>query len=71
MNRLRENGWLTVAAAAKELGVTPRRITKLCQQGRLGERAGGKIWLIHEAQLDEFKRIPRQPGRPRAHLLAK
>jgi excisionase family DNA binding protein len=71
MSRLRDSGWLTVAEAAEELGVSTRRITKLCQQRRLGERVGGKLWLIYELQLDEFKRMPRQPGRPKSQLTAK
>jgi excisionase family DNA binding protein len=71
MSCLRDHGWLTVAEAADELGLTERRVTRLCQQRRLGERVGGKIWLIHEPQLDEFKRIPRRPGRPKGQIITK
>lgn len=50
------------AEAAAELGVTVRRVTKLCQQQRLGRRVGDKMWVISRTELDEFKKVPRRPG---------
>jgi len=54
---------LTCAEAAERLRVSPRRVAKLCSQGRLGKRLGGR-WVIQEAELEQFRKQPRTPGRP-------
>ena len=53
---------LDTRAAAKRLGVSERRIRALCKRGRLGRRIGSR-WIIVEAEVKAFKRLP--PGRPR------
>lgn len=54
---------LTPAAAAAELGITPRLMRRYCEQGRLGQKIGGR-YLISREDLDEFKQVPRKVGNP-------
>ena len=54
--------FLTVEEAAKELGKSDRWVSKLCKDGRLGQRFGGKVWMITEPELQEFLKIPRPRG---------
>jgi len=57
---------IDVEQAAKIIGVTPRRVRKLCSEGRPGRRLGGKfIMMRHE--VEEFAKIERPPG-PRRGL---
>lgn len=49
--------------AAKELGISSRRVRKLCQDGKLGHQYGWQ-WLISRDELEAFKKLPRNPGRP-------
>lgn len=54
---------LTPSEAAPIVGVSRRRIQKLCQDGRLGCYIGGR-WLIPKQEAVKFAKIPRQSGRP-------
>jgi excisionase family DNA binding protein len=56
---------LTVAQAAEHLGISMRRVSKLCLEGRLGKRFGGKVYLISRQELEAFSKIPRRPGPPK------
>ena len=42
---------LTVPQGAVVLGVIPRRVRLLCQEGRLGTQVGGGPWIIHVDEL--------------------
>lgn len=55
---------MTVEQAAEELNLTPQRVRIFCREGRLGRRVG-RTWIITRKELEEFKKIPRPPGRPR------
>ena len=55
---------LTVKEAAKELGVSGRRVLQFCKSGRLGKQYGWQ-WLITREELEAFKNLPRPQGRPR------
>ena len=48
--------------AATILGISERRVTALCKQGRLG-RWIGRGWQMTDAELARFAGIPRPPGR--------
>lgn len=58
---------LTASEAAEELGISSRRLRKLCQQGRIGTLyifAGREFYLIDRKELEAFKKIDRPVGRP-------
>jgi excisionase family DNA binding protein len=54
---------ITTEQAAKILGVSKRRVTDFCREGRIGMRLG-KSWLIDESECRRFARQPRPTGRP-------
>lgn len=52
---------MTVTEAARRLGISPRRVQRLCADGRLPAEKWGRDWRIKEPLVD-----PRRPtGRPR------
>ena len=53
---------LTTKQAAKELGISPRRVRALITAGRLKARKIGRDYLIDSRHLAAFKPLP--PGRP-------
>lgn len=54
---------LTVAQAAAELGVSPRRVRQYIDAGRLKAKAiTPRLFTIRRADLAKLKRLPR--GRP-------
>jgi excisionase family DNA binding protein len=55
--------FMSTAEAAKRLGVTVRRVQKLCESGRLGIKVGGR-YLITATQLDTYS--PGPVGRPKS-----
>jgi len=55
---------ITTEEAAKILGVSKRRVTDFCREGRIGMRLG-KSWLIDEQECRKFARLPRPTGRPK------
>jgi excisionase family DNA binding protein len=57
--------YLTIADAARELGITTRRVRMLCATGRLKARKLGRDWLILPADLDAARHRP--TGRPPWH----
>ena len=59
---------LTVAQAAKLLGISERRVRTLCEVGRIdATRHGVRAWAIHS--IDRAKM--RVPGRPKSTKLEK
>ena len=56
---------MTIPEAAKELDLSETRLRVLCNEGRLGTKVG-RQWLITREELDEFKEMPRNPGRPKS-----
>lgn len=56
--------YITTAEAARELGVSPRRVLALLHAGRLrGEPVTARMWLIERASLEGARHRPR--GRPK------
>jgi excisionase family DNA binding protein len=53
---------LTVADAAKRLGVSVRRVQQLIAEGRLPAKEFGKVYMIKESDLKLVQ--DRKPGRP-------
>ena len=49
-----KNPILTVAQAAEALGVIPRRVRLLCQEGRLGTQLGGGPWILQRAEVIDY-----------------
>ena len=56
--------FLTVQQAARELNRSEHRVREYSNEGRLGTKIG-RQWLITRAELEEFKKIPRERGAPR------
>jgi len=58
---------LTTKQAAERLGVSPQRVRKLIQAGRIEATKFGRDWMITEEALAKHKPLPRgwQKGRPR------
>ena len=58
-------GWMTAAEAAREWGVTPRRVQILCAEGRVaGAEHFGRAWRIPEGAPKPAD--PRRAGAPAA-----
>jgi len=51
--------------AAERLGISPRRVAGLIEQGVLKAAKVGKTWIIEESEIMRFSKITRKPGRPR------
>ena len=57
-------GMVSASQAARQLELSPQRLSILCQQGRLqGARKIGISWFIPQASVDEFAKIKRVHGR--------
>ena len=60
---------MDVKEVAAVLGVTVGRVRQLAAAGQLkGERMGGPdrgVWVFRRADVEEYARRPRRPGRPR------
>ena len=56
---------MTAADAARELCVTPARVSQLIADGRLDARRVGGMTLVSEASVAAFASSPRSPGRPK------
>lgn len=57
-------GYLTVAEVASSLKLTPRRVRKIVQDGRLTAVKIGNMWMITRESLAAFKSKPRKAGKP-------
>ena len=58
-----KGGPCLVAEAARILGVSEARVRVLANQGRLGGRKHGPIWVFSISEITDFQRRP--AGRPR------
>jgi hypothetical protein len=54
----------TTKEAAPFLDISERRVRALCQDGRLGRRVGGRMFLIGGSELRTFRQQTRKPGNP-------
>ncbi len=60
---------MTAADAARQLGVTPGRVSQLITAGKLvAERMAGGTWVAISS-VEEYARSTRSPGRPRKAAL--
>jgi excisionase family DNA binding protein len=57
---------VSAADAAKDLGVSPRRVRAMLDSGQLTGRLVGGHWLIEQEAVDARKRKQRSAGRPLA-----
>lgn len=65
-----EGPFMSAAAAARELGVSAGRITRMLDSGILdGYRSGRRTFIIQES-VSRRKQQPHRPGRPRKALEA-
>ncbi len=60
------SGSFTLAAAAKELGLTRERVRVLVESGRLSAEMVAGRWLVTPAALEEYRGVRRRGGRPLA-----
>jgi excisionase family DNA binding protein len=51
--------------AARRLGVSPRRVAAMIEQGVLRAQKIGKTWVIDETEVAKVAKAERKPGRPR------
>ncbi len=59
---------MTAADAARQLGVTPGRVSQLITAGKLvAERMAGGTWVA-VSSVEEYSRSTRSPGRPKKQL---
>ena len=56
---------ITAADAARELGVTPARVSQLIADGRLDARRVGSTALVSKSSMEAYSSTPRASGRPR------
>lgn len=54
----------TSAEAAHYLNIDQSLVCRYCRDGRLIGEKVGRDWIIRKSALDEFKRVPREPGNP-------
>jgi excisionase family DNA binding protein len=57
--------YLTTLQAAQILGLTQERVLAFIKDGRLKAEHIGRAWVILRSDLEEFKKQPRIPGRPK------
>ncbi len=55
----------TTEQAAERLGVSRRRVLALIKEGRLVATMMGRDWMIVEADLEAFAKLPREVGWPK------
>lgn len=63
MASLRESMDLTTREAAKQLGVSTRRVRQYIEDGRLKAKKAGRDYLISSRSLATFERRPSGPPR--------
>ena len=61
---------LSVAEAAEQLGVSPRRVRALLEHGRLEGRQVGGRWLLPSDQVESRRAAAPAPGRPLSQAAA-
>ncbi len=60
------SGLVTVADAAKHLGVTSMRVLQFIRDDRLkATKLSAKMYLVDADDLQRFSKIPRDNGRPK------
>lgn len=55
---------VTTAEAGEILGITRRRVRQLIQAGQLTATKIGRDWLLGKAEVEQFAKRRRPPGRP-------
>lgn len=55
---------MKVEEVAAVLGITVGRVRQLAQKGIIPAEKVGRDWVFIRAQVEEFARRPRRPGRP-------
>ena len=60
--RVTLEGFVVIAEAAQELGITPDAVWKTIKRGQLQGRQVGRQWFIPRPELERFKVLPRRRG---------
>jgi excisionase family DNA binding protein len=60
-----EPNYVSVAEAAKVMGMHPRYVRRLCAAEKLGCIRVGKVFLVIKKSAEAYKRDPFGRGRPR------
>ncbi len=60
---MKTSEWMTVAEAAKALGVNDSRVRQLCLAGNLDAQKFGKVWMVSAAAVKERAKNPPPAGR--------
>jgi excisionase family DNA binding protein len=63
-------GFLSVRAAAERLGLRPRSVRYLIEQGRLGSQRLGRMHFVPSVQVEAYRRIKRARARRSQRSLA-
>jgi excisionase family DNA binding protein len=50
-----ETDELTLAEAARELGLSRQRLAVLAKEGRLGHQVAGRYWIFTQSEVEAFK----------------
>ncbi|MCC6177644.1 MAG: excisionase family DNA-binding protein [Chloroflexi bacterium] len=58
-------GYLSVRAAADQLGLQPRSVRSLIERGRLRSQRLGRMHFLPTAQVEEYRRVRRNRARRR------
>ena len=59
-------GYMRVAEAAAELGVSPRRVRQLIERGQIrAEAITRRLYLVENTSIDSYKVARRPRGRPK------
>jgi excisionase family DNA binding protein len=61
--------FVTIPQAAVALGVSDSRVRVFVEENRIGYEKIGDRYLIPKAEIERFKSIPRQTGRPPQKIL--
>lgn len=57
--------FFTVAAAAKELGISTKRVSRLCKEGRLrSQKFGLRAYMIDPFSVEEYRTNPSRKHAP-------
>jgi len=62
---LPDEEYITVAAAARQSGLSERWLRQLLQDGAIPGTKPGHDWLVKLSAVMEYRRQGRRPGRPK------
>jgi excisionase family DNA binding protein len=57
-------GLIGTSEAARKLGISPRRVAAMIEQGLIKAEKVGKTWIISDAEIIRIAKRVRKSGRP-------